>query len=1690
MTGPLSEPDPFEKIAEEFFARRRAGEQPSVNEYAERYPELANQIRELLPALLLMEKHKPVDQTSGPGPANGPRLAVPKQMGDFRLLREVGRGGMGIVYEAVQVSLDRHVALKVVSSHFLSVPGHLQRFEREARIAAGLHHTNIVPVFDVGEHEGIHYYAMQFIPGHGLDKVLREVQILRQERRDREAATLVVAPGHGAAVSIAASLISGRFGDSSEQFMGTEVSDDEPITLLPAPSHSASHLPLITEQAVSRFKSPSPGPYFRGVAEIGLQVAEALDYAQRQGVLHRDIKPSNLLLDLAGRVWITDFGLAKAEQSQDLTEPDQIPGTLRYMAPERFDGRVDTTSDLYSLGVTLYEMLTLRPAFEGADRLKLIEQMLRREAAPPRNVDSRIPRDLQTIVLKAMAKEPAARYATGGALAEDLRRFLADRPIQARRVGPAERLWRWGRRNPGMASLTGALAAALVVMAIAGLLMADRERKLRLRADSATAEAVENAQRETKARQQAEDATKREAAERMRADAETARLQRHRYVEHMQLAQRAWNQGRIDTMRQLLEQHRPGFDKEDLRGFEWYYWNRLADSALLTLGAQGVVTSLVFSPDCQRLAAASIDNTGTTVTLWDVGTGRKNLALKSGRGLLKSGYGFSSIVFSPDGRRLACGSCDGTIEAWNLAGQQVTALKVKAGDIRFVTFSPDGQRLASVSVFGIIKVWDTTSGLETLTLKGKATTSPDAELQTRIAFSPDGRRLALVSKDGAVKICHAASGGEILTLGERLPPGTCVAFSSDGRWLASGHADGTVHLWESAGRAGITLRVRGAQVSNVTFSPDGQRLASGSNDGTITIWDTARGLETLSLRDYILDVLRLSAGSPSPKCIAFSPNGRWLAWVKHDGTVSVWDAIGLAAPCLRRGGQTTGMAFSSGRKHFARPHPDGTIKVYDSASGLETATLRGSIYPFALFSPDGRRLASASTHSETVTVWNAADGLDTLTLKGHNGGVYTLAFSPDGRHLASGRKDKTISIWDAVTGSRVSTLKAQSLRGLALSLNAQYLASGSDDGTVNIWEVTAGQERLTLKGQAVWVFSPDGQRLASGSYDGTVIVWHIGGGRETLNLKGHNAKVWSLAFTPDGQRLASASEDETIKVWDVATGHLVLTLNGHRGPVWSVAFSPDGKRLASWSFDRTVKVWDAVVGSETTTLGAYSPLSNLEFSPDGQQLLGSEPQSGVQDAIWDARPLMLTLGAYEPAAPEPQSGQQIIQDAIWDARPLTDELRIDQEAGMLIRSLHNSIRLRHELIARIEKDALVRSQVRIRALDMAKRWREDPDQLHRESWAVVGRHDVHPDAYAFALKQATVACRSAPDNGVYLRTLGAAQFRAGKYPEALVTLSRSDQINSASKEGRHPGDVAFLAMTQFKLGHLEKARAAIGLLDQLMKQSHWSSNMEAQRFRREAAGLLIEACIKKCRVSLEKREFEKAAADLSEAIHLDRHNSQALSSRAYAFAVLGRWNEAAADLTPYGIDSPPNDIWFQVAGLRIMADDTKGYHLLCQVLPRALGTKMTGAHESYIASRTCSMEPQSGAHVADIVGWADNSVKSNSKCAWYLHTLGLAHYRAGHFDQATRYCQESMGSDSRWGGTVLNWLLLGMAYKRLGQSKESEQWLSKVAEWRTKVQQRMPTPQAASPPEMPLSDWVEFVVLYREAESQKLLRQK
>ncbi|HJZ55402.1 MAG TPA: protein kinase, partial [Gemmataceae bacterium] len=534
------------ELADEFAARQRAGERPRLEEFCERHPHLADDIRSLFPALVELERAKAdagvdlaVEVADTPAITN---------LGDFHLLREVGRGGMGVVYEAEQVSLGRRVAIKLLPATVFREPTKRRRFEREAKAAAKLHHTNIVPVHGFGEHDGTPYYVMQFIPGLGLDVVIDELGRSPTSGRAPEPT------GEQAALSVALArslLGADEAGTAGSDGVAAAVTMTSAGTATPdpAPRPDRESSASLSTSGVQLPGQPGSGPggpagkkttYWESVARIGVQVAGALAYAHKLGVLHRDIKPANLLLDLDGIVWVTDFGLAKADDSDNLTHTGDLLGTLRYMPPEAFEGKSDPRSDVYALGLTLFELVALRPAYDERDRNKLVKQVTTGDPPRLRRLRRDAPRDLVTIVETAIDRDPARRYQTAAALVDDLQRFLEDRPVRARRVSETERLWRWCRRNP----LPASLLAGIVLVFLTGFALVVWQWR-----EAETAREDEKSQRSR--------------AEALRKGAETARdeadQERAAALKARAAAQAESYQALLSEVRALRAGHQPGW---------------------------------------------------------------------------------------------------------------------------------------------------------------------------------------------------------------------------------------------------------------------------------------------------------------------------------------------------------------------------------------------------------------------------------------------------------------------------------------------------------------------------------------------------------------------------------------------------------------------------------------------------------------------------------------------------------------------------------------------------------------------------------------------------------------------------------------------------------------------------------------------------------------------------------------------------------------------------------------------------------------------------------------------------------------------------------------------------------------------------------------------------------------------------
>jgi WD40 repeat protein len=916
------------------------------------------------------------------------------------------------------------------------------------------------------------------------------------------------------------------------------------------------------------------------VAHIGVQVAGALAYAHQQGVLHRDIKPSNLLLDTHGTVWLTDFGLAKAEGQQHLTQAGDVVGTLRYMAPEMFNGRADARSEVYALGLTLYELLALRPAFDESDRHKLVRQVLGGEPARLDKVNREIPRDLVTIVHKAIDRDPACRYQLAKEFADDLQCFLDDEPIKARRLWPPERLVRWARHHKGLATALAVITLLLVAVTVASSIAAVTFRKLATEANDE--------------RRKADQAADKERFEHYRAEIAAA-------ASALQLQN-------IGPARRALEEA-----PEEYRNWEWRHFRSQLDGAHAVLrGHQGVVWLSFFSADGRRILSSSADG---TIRFWDRATEKEVCVLRQPKDFgyqvvthalpqilagneaaplrfvdLRTGEEsalalsfsrpVSSLAVSPDSRLIAFGYAEDTsVRLFDRSTGKEIKLPGHMLPVTGFTFSPDGKLLASTSRDKTIRLWDTATGRAAGVLRGHK-----AEIFT-LAFSPDGRRIASGSRydESAVRLWDVATCREVVAplCGHRNEIVT-VAFSPDGARVASASRDQTACLWDAAsGKLIKALLGHTGDVKYAAFSPDGKRLATTSSDQTVRLWDGATG--------GLITVLRGHTGTVYGA--GFSPDGHLLASASADQTVRLWDVEQAERDGVLRGHGSFvyDSAFSPDGTKVAAAAWDGTVRLWDATAGRETRKFKHDhdwVIAVA-FSPDGQRLASVARDNR-VYLWDVAAGnlIRTLAVPTKDANVHLrAAWNPLGTLLACGGADGPVRLWDPATGDVKGTLPGHQggACDVAFSPDGQQLASAGMDGTVRLWDVATRQQVAVLAGHGDTVqhvaYGPGGLLLASASLDGTVRLWDTGTHRQLAELP-QGSPVHGVAFSPDGTRLATACHDNLIRLWDVATRQQVAELRGHTDYVHAVAFSPDGTRLVSCSGDFTVRVWDTLLARE------------------------------------------------------------------------------------------------------------------------------------------------------------------------------------------------------------------------------------------------------------------------------------------------------------------------------------------------------------------------------------------------------------------------------------------------------------------------------------------------------------------------------
>lgn len=1011
---------------------------------------------ELQAALGLLGEAEPTQSAGAPeGDAVG---VAGRQFGNYELVGEIARGGMGVVYKARQRGLDRIVAVKMILVERFAGKQSVQRFRGEAAAAGVLQHPNIVAIHEVGEHEGQPFFSMDYVEGQTLADLVRD-QLLSAQRAARYLKT----------------------------------------------------------------------------------VAEAIHFAHQRGILHRDLKPSNVLIDQSDEPRVTDFGLAKRLGiDSDLTVSGQVLGSPNFMSPEQAEGRqkdVGPTSDVYALGGLLYHLLTRQPPFQGDTLTTLLKQVVEAEPVPPRRLNPSVPRDLETICLKCLEKDVARRYPTAQALADELGRFLEGEPIQARPVSAFGKAWKWCQRRPALAGTLAALFLTFLFgftgvlwqwrRATTGELQARRiayvadmnnVQAALANGDLGRVRALLDAQRPGAGRTDLRGWEWRYFWQQCRSDEQSTLLtfsntvtalafapDGQRFVARLENGPVVLWDGRLG--RPVVELPGAGREKIALalspsgnllawspktgNGLQVELWDIKAGKSLASLPHDSVPISATWSPDERWLATLATDG---TARLWDVQT--RSVA----RRITTPAQGYSHygcVTFSPDGRKLAIGECEGQIRLVDIAtgGEFILPLSAPDSGITALAFSPDGRLLASACGYfdKDIHLWDLESGAEKPRLTGHRSWIAD------LSFSPDGGTLASASGDQTLRLWDVQGKSPPTVLRGNTYEVWSVVWSSDGRQLLSGGRDGAVRRWDPRATPSVgAYEVLPSRIGmfGLGFSPDGQTLLAISRTaGAVTRWDlaTARTLGELAF-----------AGT-NHLSLAVSPEGRRLATCDGEGHVRVWD--------LATEDQIRELSIAStwlARLEFSR---------------------RGRLLVAFLVQP--------GDSARTVQVWDTTTWHEVGPEPGQFRALTWVSLAPDDRTLAIGQGDGTIAQWDC-EGRHCTEGVADTSNGtpdhLAHSPDGRWFVAGSTDGRIALWNLVSRQLRQIDRSRQNAVhavgFSPDGERLVTGGGSTeAVTIWDPKSGRDVATLPGEPGLYYTVQFSPDGNTLGAVTATGTALLW-------------------------------------------------------------------------------------------------------------------------------------------------------------------------------------------------------------------------------------------------------------------------------------------------------------------------------------------------------------------------------------------------------------------------------------------------------------------------------------------------------------------------------------------------------------------------------
>jgi WD40 repeat protein/serine/threonine protein kinase len=1402
--------------------------------------------------------------TEPPCPVGGGVGSVLPGVPGFEILSELGRGGMGVVYKAKQLGLNRLVALKMILAGPDASPETLVRFRAEAEAAAKLQHPNIVQIHHIGEHNGLPYFALEYVEGAGLDKHLSGV--------------------------------------------------------------------------------PQPPGQAAALVEV---LARAMQEAHKKGIVHRDLKPANVLLSASlvasdpfvpPAVKITDFGLAKRlDTDSGQTKTGVIMGTPSYMAPEQAEAKhqvVGPAADIYALGAILYEMLTGRPPFRAPTPIDTLMQVVSDEPAPPSRLQSTTPRDLETICLKCLEKDPVKRYGAADALADDLRRFQKGEPIHARPVGQVERAWRWCRRNPVVAALTAAVAAALVVGTGVATYFA-------FKADARAKEAEE--QKEQVRRKSAEVEIK--AAESRRQVCEFCVTNGWRYEKEGDLFNAyLWFAEPLARDPDNPDQER--MTRLRLAG----HWNYTPRPRLLQLlHHDDAIPWAAFSPDGRRVVTCSWDS---TARIWDAGTGQSIARFSGHKEALRR------VMFSPDGKRVVTSSDDSTARVWDAAtGVEATPPLGHANQLFWAAFSPDSKWIATASSDNTARLWNAATGQAV----HDALQHQKPVLQ--VAFSPDSKRLATISEDRTARLWDVTTGAPI---GDTMPHDDevwAVAFSPDGRHLATGTKEGKLRFWNAlTGELRLVPQVDHQNaIYSLAFSPDSQRLASASADNSAWVWDVATGRPVTRFQkhqhvvwsvefspdgrrvatassDHTGRVFDAATGQPLGPPLphqgtvfqaTFSPDGRQLLTASQDKTARLWHLplVQPEPPSLAHDMKVTTAAFSPDGKTLLTACWDAKVRLWDAEKGDRKSELDlPQAVLFAKWTADGRQIhtivGDEVAKKGALLLWDAANGAQTGSAVALSRPMYLAELSPDGQRMVSEAQNE-VTLWNTGKGEVVETLPGQRVNRDAFSRNGRRLVTiessenvADNEQAAYVWDAVTGvrvaRSGTHRKAIVYAALSPNGELLATASADNTARVWNASTGKPITDAIYHRDNVGHVAFSPDGRYIVTSSSDGTARVWDATTGRPVAPPLIHQAAVTNATFSAEGRLVATCSSDQTARVWETATGLPITApLRHESEVQLAGFAPDGQRLFTLSGAFNV--TIWQLAPAqppkedLLAMahlwfgqqvdatGGTAPLSPTVQTrlhsdlkqkyphvfSATVNEGIAWHRREGKDcadgrhwtaalfhfekalalgdkEETLWQERGDAYANLgmwKSALEDFQKQLAGHDQLELARKKAYILLAEgQEQEYRRLVAKLLKEYAGTVETTVANLVAWQCALLSEGVgdwrpveelakrAAESKISDGNYLNTYGAVLYRAGRHQEAIQTLTSSIKNNGPE------GDVTdwiFLAMAHHRLGHADEANKWLAKAvrwceshRENLAKDDWIRRLEVERLRSEAEKLI------------------------------------------------------------------------------------------------------------------------------------------------------------------------------------------------------------------------------------------------------------